>query len=187
MRNTEATAAFAQLRQELTDLVRESQIKLGVGTSAIRFFYPVESLNRMLGTALTADEMQEALEPFTDFCADSLGAVDCVRTEDRFCFVIPAEGAQWVHAHTPSDGFLVEFIAEIARHGSSIKTLLPIFERHSDRVVCQRLNNEEFDYLVYFADGTPDAYRYCIREDLGHATYHRFSKQDYDAFGFSKV
>ena len=42
-----------------------------------------------------------------------------------------------------------------------------------------------FDYLVYFEDGTPDSYRYCIKlDDDGDAVYHRFTPEDYAAFGF---
>ena len=42
-----------------------------------------------------------------------------------------------------------------------------------------------FDYLIYFTSGVPDGFRYCIKlEDDGCASYHRFIREDYEAFGF---
>lgn len=33
--------------------------------------------------------------------------------------------------------------------------------------------------------GVPDGFRYCIKlEDDGCASYHRFIREDYEAFGF---
>ena len=36
-----------------------------------------------------------------------------------------------------------------------------------------------FDYVLYFKDKTVDAYYYCIKEEMGHTIYHRFTKEDY--------
>ena len=38
--------------------------------------------------------------------------------------------------------------------------------------------------LLEFEDGKPDAYVYCITDEGCHLTYHRFTKDDYEAFGF---
>ena len=37
----------------------------------------------------------------------------------------------------------------------------------------------EFDYLVYFEDGEPDSFWYCITDEGCHMIYHRFSEEDY--------
>ena len=37
----------------------------------------------------------------------------------------------------------------------------------------------DFDYAVYFDDETYDAYYYCIKMEMGHTIYHRFTKEDY--------
>ena len=37
-----------------------------------------------------------------------------------------------------------------------------------------------YDYVVYFLDGKPDDYRYCLSMEEGHLTYHRFTKEDYE-------
>lgn len=38
---------------------------------------------------------------------------------------------------------------------------------------------EEFNYLIYFEDGTPDDSYYCFTEEGEHLIYHRFSKNAY--------
>ena len=62
--------------------------------------------------------------------------------------------------------------------------LLAVFNRYGDRVHVEELHNGEFDWLISFEDGQPDAYRYCIADEGCHLTYHRFTKEDYEAFGF---
>lgn len=41
-----------------------------------------------------------------------------------------------------------------------------------------------FDYLVYFEDGIPDDYRYCLSLEGEHMIYHKFTPEDYEDFGF---
>lgn len=94
------------------------------------------------------------------------------------------KGAAWVHAHTNPNGFLAAFIAAIGRHGCTMDELLAVFNRYGDRVHVEELHNGEFDWLISFEDGQPDAYRYCIADEGCHLTYHRFTKEDYEAFGF---
>ena len=53
----------------------------------------------------------------------------------------------------------------------------------------QKLNMEKttgtgFDYLVYFEDGIPDDYRYCLSLEGEHMIYHKFTPEDYEDFGF---
>ena len=46
------------------------------------------------------------------------------------------------------------------------------------------IRNGEFDYLVYFENGEPDSYRYCITVEADHIIYHRYTKEDYAEFEF---
>ena len=41
------------------------------------------------------------------------------------------------------------------------------------------MNSEDFDYVVYFQDGMPDDYRYCIKFEGCCVIYHRFTPKDY--------
>ena len=118
--------------------------------------------------------------------ADTLGAIQVTRDDKRFCFHISAEGTQYVHEQLPDPAFLRAFLQVMRGLTVSFDDILAVFHQFSDKVHCEKLEgNEEFDYLVYFEDGTPDSYRYCIKlDDDGDAVYHRFTPEDYAAFGF---
>lgn len=52
-----------KLIKNIIDQIKEAQIKLGFAKETTRLYYPVESLNAMLGThAENDEEMLEALE-----------------------------------------------------------------------------------------------------------------------------
>ena len=36
----------------------------------------------------------------------------------------------------------------------------------------------DFDEVLYFKDASVDAYYYCVKEEMGHTIYHRFTKED---------
>lgn len=58
------------------------------------------------------------------------------------------------------------------------------FHKYSDHVHVEKVSHGEFDYLVYFEDGKPDSFRYCITDEGCHMIYHRFTVEDYEEFGF---
>ncbi len=68
----------------------------------------------------------------------------------------------------------------------TIEDITAVFRKYSDQVVVQtpNSNTDEFDYLIYFADGKPDAYRYCIHDEMGQLIYHRFTQKEFETFGF---
>ena len=172
------------LAQNIFDVIEEGQLKLGYRREAIQLYYPLASLNAFMGMSLDRSGMQKALERFSQRHSELFGEIAVSSKGDRFCLAVPAEGVEYVHAHCDESGFLCEFIRAVERHGATIDDLLAVFRRHSEHVVVQPMQGAEFDYLVYFGDGVPDAYRYCITEEPCHMTYHRFTQADYEAFGF---
>ena len=178
------TLDFEALKQGLIDLVQESQIKVGYTKNAVGLYYPLDSLNHLLGAEQSADEMEDSLRRFCGYAKDPLGEITVTRNGELFCITISEEGAAYVHDSCGDNAFLRAFIQQIGTHPCGLDDLLAVFRQYSTHVVCQKIDNEEFDYLVYFADGRPDSYRYCIRLEMGHAIYHRFTDKDYQAFGF---
>ena len=177
-------AAMEALARNIFDVIEEGQFKLGYREEAIRLYYPLASLNAFMDASFDSAQMREALARFAMRHRETFGEIAVSSKGDRFCLTVPPEGVEAVHTRANENGFLAEFIRAIERHGTTIDDLLAVFRRHSQHVVAQPLHNGEFDYLVYFADGVPDAYRYCIAQEPCHMTYHRFTKADYDAFGF---
>ncbi len=66
---------FKKLENNLLDMIQEQQVKIGYMSGVTRFYYPLQSLNRLLGTELTEEEMQHAMEKFSDHAYDRLGKV----------------------------------------------------------------------------------------------------------------
>ncbi len=177
---------YSRLHSSLVGVIQEAQAKIGYDRHAITFYYPAASLAHMLGTKEDADTVEQALRGFAAFAQPTLGAVEVVRDDERFCIYVPAEGAEYVHEKVPDSGFLKAFLAVVSGLEVSLDDILAVFHRFSDEVVCEKIEgSDEFDYLVYFKNGEPDGYRYCIKlEDDGCASYHRFIREDYEAFGF---
>ena len=53
---------FTKLENNLLDMIQEQQIKIGYMSGVTRFYYPLQSLNRLLGTSLTEKEMLHVME-----------------------------------------------------------------------------------------------------------------------------
>jgi hypothetical protein len=173
---------FSGLKNNISDVIKEEQIKLGYQKEAIRLYYPLKSLNSLLKAACDNKEMHELLKTFCESVRDCFGEVSVTSKGDRFCFYLPPEASEYVYEHTEKTGFLYDFISTVSRHGASLEEILSQFRKYSGHVHVERVSNGEFDYLVYFEDGKPDAYRYCLTDEGGHIIYHRFTVDDYQEF-----
>ena len=80
--------------------------------------------------------------------------------------------------------FLVRFINTVARHGCTLDEVMNVFHSYSKHVHMEKTTGTGFDYLVYFEDGIPDDYRYCLSLEGEHMIYHKFTPEDYEDFGF---
>lgn len=175
---------FKALEKNLADMVEESQIKLGYARMPIGLYYPQDSICRLLGAPLDQAGLEQALEEFCSFAAERLGTISVSHEGSRFCFRIPEEGVEYVHEKRRDNGFLKEFIGAIGRHGCTFEEILAIFTRYSPHVRCEKMDAGEFDYLLYFEDGVPDDFRYCVKFEGHEAIYHRFTPGDYEALAF---
>lgn len=88
---------FRRLEENLIDLVKEQQAKLGFRPEVIRLYYPVSTLNHFFGSEDTAEEMKVRLNGFGAHMTETLGEVRVTAKGDRFCFLIPETGSVYVH------------------------------------------------------------------------------------------
>ena len=180
----EKAVDFTRLEINIIEVIQEEQIKLGYRSELIRLYYPITSLNRFFHTDAAEKEMSELLAEFSKKTVQTLGGVEISNKGERFCIAIPPSGVDYVHEHTNGSEFIASFIETIGKHGCTIDELLQQFHRYSDHVHVERTTHGEFDYLVYFEDGVPDDYRYCITDEGCHLIYHRFTPEDYEDFQF---
>lgn len=173
---------FTKLEKNICDVIKEEQIKLGYRKENVRLYYPLLSLNRFLHTDLDAAGMEEALKEFSLSVRERLGTVEITCENDRFCFFLPPEASEYVRQNTADSGFLRDLIDAVSRHGVSMEEVIGLFKKYSGHVHIEKMENEDFDYLVYFEDGTPDEFRYCLTDEGCHIIYHRFTADDYSDF-----
>lgn len=175
---------YQGLENNLIDMVKEEQIKLGYSPETIRLYYPLSSLNKFIGEECDVKQMQERLKEFRTLVQERLGALRLSNVGERFCIAIPPEGAEYVHGLYDKSDFLVRFVRVIEKHGCTIEDIVQVFREYSEHIHVERARHGEFDYLVYFEDGLPDSYRYCISIDECHTVYHRFTREDYEELGY---
>lgn len=175
-----------RLEKNIMDMLREEQLKLGYRSETVRLYYPLKSLNFFLKTNLDEEQMCAALKAFCIDVERRLGNIEISHRGDRFCLMIPPVGVDYVHTLYEKTGdmkkpeFLSDFIRTIEKHGCTLQDLKEQFYKYSDKVHEEIISNGEFDHLFYFEDGVPDDYRYCIKAEGAHITYHRFTPEDYE-------
>lgn len=178
--------SYQELEKNITDVIKEQQIKLGFMKETVRLYYPMDSLIRMLDMegSSSAEDVAGALEDFSNSVSERLGKIHVSYKKERFCLRIPPEGVTYVHEHTDDREFLKAFIDHVNTGNSSIEAMTSLFKEYSDQVVVEAMDHEEFDYVLYFEDENPDNYRYMVKFEPLHTIYHRFTKKDFEAFDF---
>ena len=146
---------FDKLEKNLMDVIQEEQAKLGFRREKIRLYYPLTTLNHLLDTEDTAEQMEITLAGQPESMTRKLGNLDVTRRGDRFCLCIPEEGSAYVHEH------------------------FALFLSHSENIYVEEMQGEDFDVMIRFPEGMGDPYCYCFRDEGCHVIYHRFLPEDY--------
>ena len=148
------------LIQNMTDQIKEAQLKLGYARETMRLYYPLSSLNAMLEMQETdIRELAKKIRHELEAKKEKMGDTQIRIHADRIVFTIPPDFVEYVHEQVPEPPFLKELIQ-----------------------LCRQMpDGMDFDYVIYFTDSSIDAYDYCIREEMGHTIYHRFARADFEA------
>lgn len=164
-----------KLEKNITDQIREAQLKLGFVRETVRLYYPLDSLNAILESDIRdADSMlQELRKNFSDlrFCCH----------EGRIEISVPPEQVELIHREADTPAFLVDMIELFQNnHHCELADICMVFEKYSRDYICEKMPEEaDFDYVLYFKDPEIDEYYYCVKMEMGHTIYHRFMKADY--------
>jgi len=169
---------YMNLEKNICDTVKEGQIKIGYDEGAVRLYYPIESIAELLETDNTSiQDMHALLMDFNKVCSERLGDIEISNKEERFCFMIPKEGTRYINENYKDNPFLREFIENITKPNCTLQDMRKVFHHYSQNIYFEE--NDELGYIIYFKDGTIDEYVYCLKFDEFGATYHRFTKLDY--------
>lgn len=169
--------------ENIVEQIKEVQLKLGYAKEVIRLFFPVQSLCSLLQVQYkNGEEMLTALEQEKGFSETELGTIRfSLCKNDRIEVCIAPEGADYVHDNVTNPPFLASIIDLFkSKHDLTIEEICDCFEQFNDAYVCEKMEpGTDFDYVLYFAEHKPDSWYYCIRTEMGHTIYHRFSEEDY--------
>lgn len=172
-----------KLLEDLSATVQEMLMKLDVPAMTLSLNYPLSTLNRLLGTELAQADMLSALADVFEQQQAQYGLLTAHDAEEGLLrLTVPREGAAHMLSCGAGADFLRDLIAAVKGH-ASMEDVIAVFRKHG-KAHAERIDNPEFDWLVYFEDGLPDEYRYCLSQHGAHVSYHRFAKEDYEAFGF---
>ena len=96
-------------------------------------------------------------------------------------FLNAYEEAEYVAGEIPDPPFLKAIVELFAHHHSlTIEEICACFAQFDKAYHCEKMTpGTDFDYAVYFDDAEYDAYYYCVKMEMGHTIYHRFTKEDY--------
>ena len=176
---------YEKLERNIIEVMEEQQLKLGFDGNAVYLFYPLSSLASLLDVCNEEKTILAALKAFCVHVRGRLGDIRCELRDGRVSFEVPAAGCEYVKRHLDENGFIARLIGMVAGHHAHLQDVIALFKEYSANVQVEKMPaGEEFDYLVYFEDGEPDGFYYCLKEEMGHVTYHRFTREDYCSFGF---
>ena len=96
---------------------------------------------------------------------------------------VSEKASEYVHNNMKENEFIKALIELVGRHGCTIDEIKELFHSYSDKIITEPMDNEEFDVMIRFDDGS-DPYYYCFKDEGCHIIYHRFLPEDYADFGF---
>ncbi len=170
-----------RLESTLTEMIKEQQMKLGYEKETVRFYFQETSMDAFLGLPYSTDwtdaQISSLQEKMRKQAGGTLGELVITKKGNRFCVTIPPEGSAYVHQHVKENPFLREMIQLFQCHHVELAEVQALFERYG-AYRCEKADGLEFDYLFYFLTPDVDTWFYCLKFDAGHASYHRFTKED---------
>ena len=162
----------SDLEDRIVSTVQEMQVKLGQSSGSLSLYLPLDCLD---------GDVEEEIARFREHVRPKLGDVACTLDEGRVRITVSEEGCRYVAGLPVSPVLLTMVDAVMSRE--SLDGIKARLEKVSKGLVWKEVDGDGFDHIAYFTDGT-DPYVYCIDSDCGPISYHRFSRRDYEAFGF---
>ena len=169
------------LLEDITDQLKEAQIKLGFGPSTVKLYYTTAALSALTGaTAAQPQAMAEELSAAAEAADTGLGALQFLPHGERVEITIPREGVRYVHEQVEASPFLLGLIGLFAgHHHATMQEVTALFESQNTPYIRRDMpQGAEFDHVLYFPGGEPDGYCYFFKEEMGHLSYHRFRPED---------
>ena len=173
------------LVENIIEQIKVAQLKLGFVEETIRLYFPIPSLCSLLQIEdRSGEELLALLKAEEEFTHTLLGKIDFSLCKgERIEVRVSSVGAVYVHEQVSNPPFLASIIDLFQKnHCLTIEEICACFARVSDYYECKKMEpGTDFDYVLHFTDRKPDPWYYCVRIEMGHTIYHRFTEADYRA------
>ncbi len=169
------------LLQDIADQLKEAQIKLGFAPGTVRLYYTAASLAALTGKAgEDAQILSASLSADGALAASPLGQLGFAAHDGRVEVTVSRDGVRYVYEEMEAPAFLSGLIGLFAGHRHpAMEEVTELFRRQNVPFVHMQMPQDaEFDCVLYFPGGQPDAYWYFFKEEMGHLGYHRFRPED---------
>ncbi|HKM00256.1 MAG TPA: DUF3877 family protein [Mobilitalea sp.] len=178
---------FTELRTNLEAMLHESFVKIGyVSGQSIGIYYTEELLCHLLAisiqnpySAQLSEQILGQLDKFTKENEPLWGNILYSEENGRYKLTVPPQGLDYVYERNKDNHFLEELIAKLASFNVTIDDITAVFYHYSNDVICEKSQDDEFEYAVHFADNSIDPFIYCFTFDEMGRYYHRFTEFDY--------
>ncbi len=158
-----------ELYSRVVTTVQEMYLKIGDNDGSVSLYYPFKG------------DFETLKKEFLDASKDGLTDPVVEQLPERVRIIISESDSKRIAHLTPRDTLrtIVGMVNDRTSMGKFIET---INDRYPEAIL-QKVDYIEFDYVLMFPeDVDPDIY--CLVEEFGQVTYHRFSREDYLAFDF---
>lgn len=174
------------LEKHIMDTVKEWQMKIGYMDENMKLYYPDISLLSLLQLkeGISKQELDLALQVFSEKTKERLGGVRISNEGDRYCIEVPASGCRYIKEQIPDSEFLNMLLQVITTPGNTMKEVRSCFATFAAKYGLQYQEEKSFDdetgQVFYFDKNDQENYVYCVEEDDFGLTYHRFTREDYE-------
>ncbi len=147
--------------------VQEMRLKIGDSAGSVSLYYPYEGDFE----AMAEEFRRESSERFPGMVLETLLG--------RVRVTVPEEECERIAGMPMKE--TMEFITSLTKERIPLKEFLErVSERYPD-AVSRESGVIDFDWILSFPE---DRDVYCLSEEMGQTTYHRFTEEDFLALGF---
>lgn len=158
-----------ELYRRVVKTVQEMYLKIGDSSGSVSLFYPFEGdfdiLCREFGESSSSAPVPIVLE----------------RMPSRVRVTVPEEDCVFFQSLGISE--VMRTVIDLVKGNIGIDALILSISDRYPGVKSKCMDCLDFDAVLIFPESLdPDVY--CLTEEMGTVTYHRFSREDYLAMGF---
>jgi len=156
-----------ELFSRVVTTIQEMHLKIGDSYGSVSLYYPYE------GDVSIADGFRRAASDFPDMVLERLPQRLRVTVSEKDCARISAMPVKET----------IRDMVHITKGRADIDTVREFICGRYPESRMVRSGYIDFDWILTFPEGLDDDV-YCLSEELGQVTYHRFSREEYLALGF---